>query len=346
MLINFSVIVMRESRIDYYDPVYRSPFYPYMQIAGVLACLFLISYIGPDALALTLGVVILSVIWYLAYANRRVIRHGAIFHWFSQLGAQRYEGLEHELREILKEKGLRREDPYEEIIGRAHVIEAAPRTTFDALSQRVMQIMSQRQPLLTPDHGAQFVDTIHTNFTLVNHGAAMPALRLEEVSDFEMVIVRSKDGVYIDHNADDRTQVKIHAFFFLVSPAEDSGRHLRILAQIANHVEDGNFEQDWLHAEGEQELREILLHENRLLTLWLEPGHRTEGLIDKKLREIEWPGNALVALIRRGKDEIIPHGETVMQPGDRITIIGDPDDIQSLYTRYVGDEGNVQKLGG
>src|SRR5690554_7577010 len=36
MLINFSVIVFRKSKIQSYDPGYKSPLYPGMQIAGIL----------------------------------------------------------------------------------------------------------------------------------------------------------------------------------------------------------------------------------------------------------------------------------------------------------------------
>ena len=41
------------------------------------------------------------------------MRDGAIYHWFERLGRRRYEGLDPELRGILKEKGLRAEDPFE-----------------------------------------------------------------------------------------------------------------------------------------------------------------------------------------------------------------------------------------
>jgi len=131
--------------------------------------------------------------------------------------------------------------------------------------------------------------------------------------------------------------VRIHAFFFLVSPMDNPGQHLRILAQVANHIETTDFLSEWCHAEGEQELREILLHDERVLTLWVEPQHRTEEMIDRRLRDVAWPDNVLVALIRRDGEEIIPHGDTVIQRGDRLTIIGDPQDIEKLFHRYVGD---------
>ena len=49
---------------------------------------------------------------------------------------------------------------------------------------------------------------------------------------------------------------KIHAFFFLISPEENPGQHLRILAQIASHVDNSNFIKNWLEAKNEQEQKE------------------------------------------------------------------------------------------
>jgi APA family basic amino acid/polyamine antiporter len=337
MLVNFSVIVMRESRIEYYDPIYRSPLYPYMQIGGIIASFFLLTYIGSDAILLTFSVIIASIVWYRWYASKNVQRHGAIYHWFSRLGEKRYTGLEHELREILQEKGLRDEDPFEEIITRARVIDTKNKT-FDALSDEAITLLSQEQPLLTRKHASQFVETIATSYTLVDYQASMPSLRLPEVSAPELVIARVRDGIKIDHDDDGTTEeVLVHAFFFLVSPDNNPGQHLRILSQLAKHIETPSFTDDWLRAADAQELKEILLHDERVLTLWLTPNHPTEALIGKTLREVDWHGDTLVAVIRRDGEEIIPHGDTLLQEDDRVTIIGAPDDIQWLYEEYVSD---------
>src|SRR5690554_6697927 len=46
MLINFSVIVFRKSKIQSYDPGYKSPLYPGMQVAGILISFVMIIYMG------------------------------------------------------------------------------------------------------------------------------------------------------------------------------------------------------------------------------------------------------------------------------------------------------------
>src|SRR5690606_1599623 len=86
LFINFSVIVFRNSKIESYDPGYRSPFYPYMQIAGIIISVVLIAYMGWMAILFTSGIVLIGILWYNYYARVRVKREGAIFHWFALLG--------------------------------------------------------------------------------------------------------------------------------------------------------------------------------------------------------------------------------------------------------------------
>lgn len=118
-LINLSVMVMRESRLPSYVPGYRSPLYPGMQVAGVLIPLWLVWELGVLPVLFTLGMIGAGLGWYLLYSRDRVTREGAVYHVFERLGRRRYEGLEPELRQILKEKALGRSAPLEEAVAGA-----------------------------------------------------------------------------------------------------------------------------------------------------------------------------------------------------------------------------------
>jgi len=99
-----------------------------------------------------------------------------------------------------------------------------------------------------------------------------------------------------------------------------------------------NFAEDWQQALDEQELKEIMLHDERVLTLWLNFGHpKTAPLIGRALRDLHLPQGTLVALIRRDDEVIVPSGGTTLNDGDRLTIIGDPVNIQKLYEEYIGE---------
>ncbi len=56
-LISLAVIVMRESKIESYDPGFKSPFYPWMQILGILTPLWLIIEMGWLPTLFTIGLI-------------------------------------------------------------------------------------------------------------------------------------------------------------------------------------------------------------------------------------------------------------------------------------------------
>ncbi|MDD4756900.1 MAG: APC family permease, partial [Prolixibacteraceae bacterium] len=142
MLINFSVIVLRKSKIESYDPGYNSPFYPYMQIAGIIISIILIAYMGWMAILFTSFIILLGVLWYKYYARVRVKREGAIFHWFALLGKYQYAELENEFMSIIKEKGLRKGDPFDQTVIRARITSAKKETDFYSLVDEISSVLS------------------------------------------------------------------------------------------------------------------------------------------------------------------------------------------------------------
>ena len=121
MTINFSVIVFRNSKIASYDPGYHSPLYPWMQIFGIISSLALMFYMGWGALAFTLITIILAYLWYMFFVRSKVKREGAIYHWFALLGKHRHDELENEFMLIIREKGLRQDDPFNQTIVRSQI---------------------------------------------------------------------------------------------------------------------------------------------------------------------------------------------------------------------------------
>ena len=121
-LLCLAVIIMRESRIAGYDPGFRSPLYPWIQIVGFVTPFWLISEMGELAVLFTGGLITLTIGWYFVYGRARTVRAGAVFHTFARLGELQHAGLDAELRGIVKEKGLREEDPYDEVVARAAVL--------------------------------------------------------------------------------------------------------------------------------------------------------------------------------------------------------------------------------
>ncbi len=342
MLINVAVIVMRESRIEAYDPGFRSPFYPWMQFAGVIVPMMLVAEMGWLSVLFTLGVILVGVGWYQYYGRDRIVREGAIFHVFARLGRRRFAGLDRELRDLMKEKGLRAEDPFDEVVARALVVDVADRVGLRQIIDDASHLLQGRVAVNAAHLVSAFTHGVEAGGTPVSRGAALLHTRLPDLDSSEVVLVRCQTEVDVDVGDDAmRRQVAespVHAIFFVESSETDPGRHLRILAQLAGRVENGGFMEEWLANQDEQELKETLLRDDRFLALKLRTGSKSEAMIGHALRELSMPEGSLVALIRRYGVTMVPRGRTVLREGDRLTIIGDPAGLQKLDQEY-GDGG-------
>jgi amino acid transporter/mannitol/fructose-specific phosphotransferase system IIA component (Ntr-type) len=334
-----AVIIMRESKIQSYDPGFKSPFYPWMQLAGIGSAFWLIIEMGWLPILFSLGLILISFLWYWYYARTRVIRTGAIYHIFERLGRYRYHGLDSELRGILKEKGLRESDPFEEIVTRGLVLDYNEKESFDNVAHKASEWISQFVDKTPVEIKKLFLEGTRMGATPVTHGIALPHLRLNGLSQAEIVIARGKEGIRIKYkdplrDSDLENETDVHAVFFLVSSEKDPTQHLRILAQIAGRVEEEGFADEWLNAKDDQELKEALIHEDRSLSLLIERENTSKELINMALKNVRFPDGCLVAILRRSGQTIIPKGNTVLAEGDRLTIIGDPSGMAELKKRF------------
>ncbi|PLY04521.1 MAG: amino acid permease [Desulfuromonas sp.] len=340
-LVCLAVIVMRESQIESYDPGYRSPFYPWMQIVGILAPLYLIFEMGPVPTLFSLGLIAVSTVWYVRYARQRVSRAGGIYHVFERLGRHKHHDLDTELRGILREKGLRDEDPFDEIVARSLVFDVDQETSFDELLQLVAFKLRSVIPLTVEEIIEQVMEGTRIGATPVTRGVALPHFRTDRIEQAEMVLVRACRGVrmmtYNPLTLEEDQEVELNAVFFLVSPDSNPTQHLRILARIAERVDEESFVVEWDSATTEQELRASLLQDERFLTLSLRRNRPAEQLIGLALRDAGLPPGCLVALLSREGRSFVPNGNTVLADGDQLTVIGEKQGLSTLKARFRGN---------
>lgn len=74
--VNLAVIILREAGVQWYKPKFRSPFYPWVQIFGVVTNLALIVMMGPLALAAVASIAVPGLLLFLVYGRKRVTRSG------------------------------------------------------------------------------------------------------------------------------------------------------------------------------------------------------------------------------------------------------------------------------
>lgn len=346
-LICLAVIVMRESNIDSYDPSFRTPLYPWMPLIGIFGPCWLITEMGTGPTLFAVGLVIVGVVWFFAYANKRIDRGGAIYHVFERLGQRRFEGLDQELRGILKERGPRETDPFDEVIATSEVMEARSGTDFETMTRQASDRFARLIDQPAEGIARNFLDGTRVGATPVTNGVALPHLRVGGIERPYLVIVRSRAGLdlSVDANGGARaSQQAVHAIFYLVSPEKDPAGHLRLLAQLAACVEQEGFMEVWQAARSHEAIREVLLRDERYLSLVLDSGTPQGSLIGLKIRELGFPQGCLVAIIRRRTRTLIPRADMVLEVGDRLTVIGERAGIDTLKERFsksAGSEGQA-----
>lgn len=78
VIVHISVIVLRESRIQWYNPTYKSPLYPLFQILGIISGLILLLAMGQIVLTAIMVISIPGAIFYFSYSRRRTTRKGVV----------------------------------------------------------------------------------------------------------------------------------------------------------------------------------------------------------------------------------------------------------------------------
>ena len=335
MLINFSVIVFRNSKIEAYDPGYHSPLYPYMQIAGILISLILISYMGWMAIMFTGVIVVMGILWYQYYARLRVKREGAIFHWFALLGKYQHSELENEFMSIIKEKGLRQGDPFDHTVIRARITHAND-LNFGQIVKNVSEIFSAEMHVRKETLINEFLTTSAIEPALVIPEVSVLFAKNEGIDHPSLHIVLSQKGIRKSVqkegiSAEDDNRI----YFFLVNPANKPRQQLRMLSRLVDIVERDNFVNEILSLKNDREIKEYLLHNERYISIQLLPGTVQEKMIGKQLKEIGYPSDTLVALVERNSVTFAPNGNTRLEQNDVLTIIGEPKSISQLYNKYM-----------
>ena len=77
-IVNVALIVFRTSGVESYDPSFRAPGYPYMQIVGVVGGFVLLTQMGTLPILGAAGIIVGGIAWYLLYGRSRTDREGAL----------------------------------------------------------------------------------------------------------------------------------------------------------------------------------------------------------------------------------------------------------------------------
>jgi len=269
----------------------------------------------------------------------KAARGGSLAQLVDRLKLSTRDELDRELQGIIKKTD---KDPFDELVERAFLLDFKNECSFESIVHDVSTELAARLSISVDDLRAGFVDSSRLEITPVSDGIAIPHLRFSNIKDAELVLVRSLPGSYVtteDLSIERPAGQLTYAFFFLVSPDKDPAVHLRILARLAECVSKPFFMKEWLTARNEDELKETLLEKEHFVSIRLRQDTKASSLIGQAIHDLQMPEGMLIAVIHRKGKIVIPHGRTVLQDEDRLTIVGDPTGIREFSDLY--DEGRA-----
>ncbi|MCF7918807.1 MAG: amino acid permease [Candidatus Cloacimonetes bacterium] len=254
-LINLSVIVMRESRIQNYQPSFKSPLYPWLQIIAIFLYLFLIFEMGIKVIV-TVGIfIVLGYIWYAIYGKIRTNRESALVYLVKRIKSSELAAaeLETELREIIMERDSIQHDRFDLLIEICPVLDIKEAISKDDFFARIAGLLSEKLSCGEREIFQKLTSREAESSTVILPDLAIPHLIVSGENRFEIALVRARKGIYFSEE-----NPAVRTVFVIAGSPDERRFHLQALAAIAQIVQIPDFQEKWLQAQNEDSLRDVI----------------------------------------------------------------------------------------
>ncbi len=259
MLVNAAVIIMRESKIINYRPIFKTPLYPLMPIVALIAYSFLIVEMGRFAISVSLAFIALSVIVYYFFIARTAKKQSAMMHLVERITAKELvdTSLEQELQTIIHERDNVIKDRFDHLLEDCLIMDVKARISKEELFTMISLELGKRLDIRENEIKKLLQKREEQSTTVIEKGLAIPHIVVPGEHKFEIMVVRAAEGVEFAP----REIVKV--IFVLAGSRDERNFHLRALMAIAQIVREHNFYNNFTRARNASQLRMLLLSSTR-----------------------------------------------------------------------------------
>jgi basic amino acid/polyamine antiporter, APA family len=254
---HLSVIIMRESKVANYLPSFRAPFYPWLQLFGIVVFTLLIIDMGMQPVLLSLLFVSAGVMLYFLRRGRVPTPSPALVHLIERITNRKLVSrrLAEELRDIVLDRDAIVTDDFDKAMEAAPVLEIDEELPFDRFLERLADTARRAMPYMQSEQIAVLLrEREAESSTAISEFVAVPHIIIEGHNRFTVILARARKGIRFSSR---RPSVK--AVFLLFGSRDTRNLHLRALAAIAQVVQAPGFEERWLSARSAADLRDIVL---------------------------------------------------------------------------------------
>ncbi|MFW6137855.1 MAG: amino acid permease [Spirochaetota bacterium] len=251
-----SVIILRESRIQNYRPSFKTPFYPWMQIAGTLGLGVLIFEMGKEALLISLILILGGIFVYWFYGRIRGYREYALLHLIETITARELttHSLENELKEIIWERDHLVKDRFDQEIEKSKILDLEEPSTSEEFFSMAASTMAEQLNIERESLFELLQKRERESSTAITPSVAIPHIVIDGEKKFAILLARSRKGIYFSDAAPN-----VQAVFVLAGTRDERNFHLVSLAAIAQIVQEPDFEKRWKNARNTEQLRDVVL---------------------------------------------------------------------------------------
>ena len=257
-----ALIIFRESRVTNYQPSFRSPFYPWLQIISIAIFSFFIAEIGSQTIGISVFFLVFSIAIYLLYGRKHGSHSFALVYLLRRIIDRHLDSgnLEDELLDVLLYRDEVKLNTFQEMAQKAGILDLPYSMAFANMLKASSKTLATETGLAPELLEQRFLQRQAEGSTAFSPFLAIPHFIIEGEHELFMQIIRCREGIFFDeqHNS-------VKAIFLLGGGPHQRRKHLECLATIATMAEETlDFEQQWLSANSVSELRNLVINLGRM----------------------------------------------------------------------------------
>ena len=253
---NIAIIILRESSIRNYSPLFRIPLYPYVPVAALLLMGYFLIELGVSSLEILLLFSSTGLLIYLLYGRKRSRYEFAALHLIKNMVNRKLqdEGLEEELRDIIRGREQLSQDITDELLKKAYVLDIGHKETLHGVFQMAGSLLAPVTGMTSEEISRKLEERERMMSTALSPFISVPHILIPGTEEIWLCLIRCREGLFFD-----ATHPDIKSMVILIGSEERREDHLKILTGLVHIFRHEEFREVWMDGKDMESIRDQLI---------------------------------------------------------------------------------------
>ena len=258
---NIAIIILRESSVRNYAPLFRIPLYPYVPVVALLLMGYFLIELGVSSLEILLLFGSTGLLIYLLYGRKRSRYEFAALHLIKNMVNRKLqnEGLEEELREIIRDREQLSQDITDELLKKSYMLDISHKETLHGVFQMAGSLLGPVTGMTSEEISRKLEEREQMMSTALSPFISVPHILIPGTGEIWLCLIRCREGLYFDESHPD-----IKSMIILIGSEKRREDHLKILTGLARIFRHSTFEEVWLKEQNMESVRDQLILLDRI----------------------------------------------------------------------------------